>query len=144
MIKLQEKVRALEAELGKYVDDEGEYPRTSEDMIRPGGMVRLGAGDETPRYLGPSSGIAMTRLLMEEAKRFTESNRISDLIPALRARRQLRMQSIQMTSQASGHKKSYPMTSELPAKELPRRDVAERLVQIFNQKCTLNKPAPSR
>lgn len=135
VIKLQEKVRALEAELGQFVDDEGEYPRSSEDIIRPGGLVRLGTGDETPRYLGPSSGIAMTRLLMEEAKRFTESNRISELIPELRARRQARMQSIQMTSQGSSHKKSYPMTSELPAKNLPGRQVTDKLVEIFHQKC---------
>lgn len=46
------------------------------------------------------------------------------------------MQSIQMTSQASGHKKSYPMTSELPAKNLPGRQVTDKLVEIFNQKCT--------
>ena len=98
-------------------------------MVRPGGMVRLGASDETPRYLGPSSGIAMTRLLMEEAKRFTQSNRISDLIPDLRAKRQNRMQSIQMTAS-----KNYPTTSETPAEELPSRDTATRLVEIFKQK----------
>lgn len=71
----------------------------------------------------------MTRLLMEEAKRFTQTNRISDLIPDLRARRQNRMQSIQMTAS-----KSYPTTSEQPAEELPSRDTARRLVEIFKQK----------
>ena len=71
----------------------------------------------------------MTRLLMEEAKRFTQSNRISDLIPDLRARRQNRMQSIQMTAS-----KSYPTTSEQPAEELPSRETARRLVEIFKQK----------
>lgn len=129
VIKLQDKVRTLEAELAQYVDDETDYPHNSEDMVRPGGMVRLGAADETPRYLGPSSGIAMTRLLMEEAKRYTQSNRISDLIPDLRARRQNRMQSIQMNNT-----KNYPTTSELPAEELPSRDTANRLVEIFKQK----------
>lgn len=71
----------------------------------------------------------MTRLLMEEAKRYTQSNRVSDLIPDLRARRQNRMQSIQMSNT-----KNYPTLSEVPAEELPSRDTANRLVEIFKQK----------
>lgn len=134
MIKLQDKVRALEAEMGQYTDEDGDYPGNSEDMLRPGGMVRLHASDETPRYLGPSSGIAMSRLLMEEAKRFTDSNRISELIPEVRARRQARMQSIQMTGPSGRKKSSYPMVSEGPAENLPTRSVADKLVEIFNQK----------
>lgn len=92
----------------------------------------MSGNDETPRYLGPSSGIAMTRLLMAEAKRFTESNKISDLIPEVRARSQARMQSIQITS--NNRKKSYPMMSEFPAESLPARHVADRLVEIFYKK----------
>ena len=133
VVKLQEKVRDLEAELSQYTDDENEYPKTTEDMVRPGGMVRLNAQDETPRYLGPSSGIAMTRLLMEQAKRFTDTNRISELFPEVRAR-QARMQSIQMTGPASNRRKSYPMISECPAKDLPSREIANKLVEIFNQR----------
>jgi hypothetical protein len=83
----------------------------------------------------------MTRLLMEEAKRFTESNRISDLIPEVRARRMTRMQSVQMTGapasgmkSAAGRKKSYPMMSQVPAESLPNRSVADKLVEIFTQK----------
>lgn len=133
VVRLQDKVRALEAELSQYTDDENEYPRTTEEMVRPGGMVRLNAQDETPRYLGPSSGIAMTRLLMEEAKRYTDSNRISELFPEVRAR-QARMQSIQMTGPSADRKRSYPMTAECPAESLPRREIADKLVDIFNLK----------
>lgn len=134
VIKLQDKVRALEAELDQYTHDDGDYPHTTEDMVRPGGMIRLNASDDTPRYLGPSSGIAMTRLLMDEAKRYTDSKRISDLIPELRARRQARMQSIQMTGTAGHGKRSYPMVSDGPAESLPTRAIADKLVEIFNQK----------
>lgn len=137
VILLQNKVRDLEAELGQYVDEDGDYPHSSEDIVRPGGMISLGgadAGDETPRYLGPSSGIAMTRLLMEEAKRYTESNRISDLIPELHARRQARMQSIQMTVPSLSRKRSYPMTSEHPAERLVERGIADKLVELFKQR----------
>lgn len=137
VIKLQDKVRALEAELAQYTDDGNDYPKTTEDIVRPGGMIRLKASDETSRYLGPSSGIAMTRLLMEEAKRYTASNRISDLIPEVRARGQARMQSIQMTGPPSGRKKSYPMLSERPADGLPSRTTMDRLIELFIQKCTL-------
>ena len=140
VIKLQDKVRALEAELAQYTDDENDYPRTTEDMVRPGGMIRVRASDETSRYLGPSSGIAMTRLLMEEAKKYTDSHRIADLIPGVRAESQARMQSIQMSGTPSGRKKSYPMMSELAADGLPSRPMVEKLVELFNQKCKYNRP----
>lgn len=139
VIKLQDRVRQLEAELSQYTDEENDFPRTTEDMVRPGGMIRLHNGDETPRYLGPSSGIAMTRLLMEEAKRFTDSNRISDLIPGVSARK-ARMQSIQMTGPAANRRKSYPMVSQNPAESMPTRSVADKLVEIFNQKAQLFWP----
>lgn len=140
VIMLQEKVKALEAELGQFTDDETDYPCSNEDIMRPGGMIRLKASDETPRYLGPSSGIAMTRLLMEEAKRYTESHRISELIPEVRAGSEARMQSIQMTGPAVGRKKSYPMVSERPAESLPKRETADRLVEVYKQKCKATRP----
>lgn len=129
-------MRALEAELDQYTDEAADYPRTNEDIVRPGGMIRLSMSDDTPRYLGPSSGIAMTRLLMEEAKRFTETNSIGELIPEVRARRMARMQSIQMTGTGTltGHKKSYPMVSEVPAQTLPTRPIADKLIEAFYQK----------
>ncbi|ROT41141.1 fungal-specific transcription factor domain-containing protein [Sodiomyces alkalinus F11] len=133
VVKLQEKVRQLEAELAQYTDEDNDRPRTNEDVVRPGGLVRLPGSDEPPRYLGPSSGIAMTRLVMEQAKAFTDSKRISDLIPEVRARRQTRMQSIVMTNPVK-RKKSYPITSAHPAKTLPARHVANKLVDIFCQR----------
>ncbi|KAF1738988.1 Transcriptional activator protein acu-15 [Beauveria bassiana] len=142
VIKLQDKVRALEAELDHYTDEAADYPKSSEDIVRPGGMIRLSVSDEIPRYLGPSSGIALTRLLMEEAKRFTDSKSIGELIPEVRARRQARMQSIQMagTGTLTGHKKSYPMVSEVPAEGLPKRVIANKLIDAFYQKTQLSWP----
>lgn len=134
VVSLQDKVRDLEAKLSQFTDDENDYPRSNEDIVRPGDMVSLNAGEQTPRYLGPSSGIAMTRLLMEEAKRYTDNNRISDLIPEVRARRQARLQSIQMTGMASGRKKSYPMTSDHPVEDLLRREVTDRFVEVYNDR----------
>lgn len=148
VVKLQEKVRALEAELGQYTDDD-DFPKNHEDFIRPGGLVRLNETDETPRYLGPSSGIAMTRILMEEAKRYTDTKRISDLIPDVRDRRQtaapgstfpgMRSQSFTMPPQVS-RKKSYPIISGVAAQSLPSRAIADRLLEVFYQRAQVFTP----
>ena len=140
VVKLQEKVRQLEAELAQFTEED-EYPRNNEEIVRPGGLVRLSETDETPRYLGSSSGIAMSRLLMEEAKRYTDSKRISELIPEVRARRIERMNRMQSIvsmggsiSGPSARRKSYPMISAHPAQSLPNRAVADKLVNLFNQR----------
>ncbi|RAL63808.1 hypothetical protein DID88_003451 [Monilinia fructigena] len=129
VIRLQDKVRALETELSQLVEEEGNPPN-SEDIVRPGGLVRLSDDDETPRYLGPSSGIAMTRIVMEEAKKYTDSRSIRELVPEVRQRRSP-ARSPDMRSQ---RKKSYPMISAVPAPTLPSRLVTDKLVEVFNQK----------
>lgn len=129
VIRLQEKVRALEAELSQYTEEEG-FPQNTEDIVRPGGLVHLGENDETPRFLGPSSGIAMTRLVMEEAKKYTDSRRIRELVPEVRQRRPPTMS----PEASTGRKKSYPMISAVPAPTLPGRLVTDKLVEVFNQK----------
>lgn len=129
MIRLQDKVRALEAELSHYVEEES-FPQNTEDIIRPGSLVRLGEDDETPRYLGPSSGIAMTRIVMEEAKRYTDSRSIRELVPEVRDRRTPR----EPPEAPRERNKSYPMISAVPAPTLPSRLVTDKLVEVFNQK----------
>jgi hypothetical protein len=129
VIRLQDKVRALESELGQYTEDEG-LPQNTEDIVRPGGLVRLGEDDETPRFLGPSSGIAMTRLVMEEAKKYTDSRSIRELVPEVRQRRP----PVQSPESSQDRKKSYPMISAVAAPTLPTRLVTDKLVEVFNQK----------
>ena len=135
-------MRALETELGHYTDED-DFPKNNEDFVRPGGLVRLNETDETPRYLGPSSGIAMTRLLMEEAKRYTESARISELIPELRDRRrpatpdhstEMRSTSFSVLAPAASRRKSYPMISAVPASELPSKPISDKLIEVFYQR----------
>lgn len=143
VVKLQEKVRALEAELGQYTEEE-DFPRNNEELLRPGGLVRLNESDETPRYLGPSSGIAMTRMVMEEAKRYTDSNRISELVPSVRNRRPAapegvspvatRSMSFSIPPPMSARKKSYPMISGVPAANLPSRGIVDRLLEVYQQR----------
>lgn len=136
-------MRELENELNMYTDEDNDRPRSNEDVVRPGGLVRLSKfdSDETPRYLGPSSGIAMTRILVEQAKKFTDSKRVSDMLPGVRARRMTRMQSIVMTNSRVPRKKSYPTTSAHPAKKLPEGDLKNGLIDIFLQRCKASHPA---
>lgn len=129
MIRLQDRVRSLQLELGRYIDEDGTQVDT-EDSIRPGGLVRLEENDETPRYLGPSSGIAMTRLVMEEARRYTDSRSIRELVPEVSQRRT----PIHSPESASERKPSYPMISAVPADRLPSRLVTDKLIEVFNQK----------
>lgn len=98
--------------------------------MRPGGLVRLDEDDETPRFLGPSSGIAMTRLVMEEAKKYTDTRTIRELVPEIRQRRA----PVQSPEAATERKKSYPMISAVAASTLPSRLVTDKLVEVFNQK----------
>ncbi|KAI1330829.1 hypothetical protein F5Y16DRAFT_317440 [Xylariaceae sp. FL0255] len=154
VVKLQETVRALEAELGQYIDDD-DYPKDHEDFLRPGGMVRLHETDETPRYLGPSSGIAMTRLVMEEAKRYTDSQHISELIPEVKGRRATAaaaggagagfgMTARRSTSFSTGptaqRKRSYPIISAVAAQSLPSKAIADRLIEVFHQRAQVFAP----
>lgn len=140
VIRLQDKVRALEAELAQYTEEEG-FPQNTEDIVRPGGLVRLDKDDETPRFLGPSSGIAMTRLVMEEAKKYTDSRTIREIVPEVRQRRS----PAQSPESNAGRQKSYPMISAVAAQTLPSRLVSDRLMEVFNQKAqylmpTLHEP----
>ncbi|KAK7943417.1 uncharacterized protein PG986_012530 [Apiospora aurea] len=149
VVKLQARVRALEAELGQYTDEDS-FPQNNDDIVGPGGLVRLNETDETPRYLGPSSGIAMTRILMEEAKRYTDSQHISQLIPEVRGRRQaavggpghmgLRSQSFSIPPPMMSRKKSYPMISAFPADSLPSRAIADKLVEVYCQRGQILTP----
>ncbi|KFY24183.1 hypothetical protein V491_02255 [Pseudogymnoascus sp. VKM F-3775] len=140
VIRLQDRVRALQLELGRYVDDDDAQFKT-EDSIRPGGLVRLEEDDEMPRYLGPSSGIAMTRLVMEEARRYTDSRSIRELVPEVVTRRAPG----QSPESVPERTKSYPMISAIPADRLPNRSVTDKLIEVFNQKAqylfpTLHEP----
>ena len=59
VIHLQKKVQALEEELDRLSQKQYEPP-DAEVMVRSGGYVRVKENDES-RYLGPSSGIAVSK-----------------------------------------------------------------------------------
>lgn len=111
-------------------------------MVRSPALVRFKERDE-PRYLGPSSGIAITRLVMELAKQYTESKSIKEIVPEMQARQIKDRFSVEEHKPTS---KVYPLISDVAAPHLPSRELTARLVEIFYQKAqymlpTLHEPS---
>lgn len=126
---LQTKVRSLEAKLTEMEEARSSGP-DAETMVRTAGLVRFKENDES-KYLGPSSGIAMTRLVMELAKLHTKSKSIGDVVPDNKAR-EMKARSTWESSKPTS--KVYPLISNVAALNLPTRELAENLVSNFNQK----------
>lgn len=135
VIRLQHKIRALEAELAR-LELADSAPPDAEDMVRRGGLVQCDEEIE-PRYLGASSGIAMSRLVMEQAKEDIGSRNVRELFPAEAGRR--RNNALPVTaneiSSENGEEKIYPSMSEKPASRLLNRAMTDGLVGIFCAKC---------
>ncbi|KAF2083908.1 hypothetical protein K490DRAFT_60049 [Saccharata proteae CBS 121410] len=125
VVHLQHKVRDLEKQLEEL--EKEDYDPDPEDVVRGAAAVRVQESDET-KFLGPSSGIAITKLVMQLAKQFTDSKSISEIVPDARARlvkERFAQEDAKPTS------KTYPLVSNVAAEELPNRDVTNLLVQLF-------------
>lgn len=110
-------------------------------MVRGAGRIRFQENDD-PRYLGPSSGIAITRLVMEMAKQHTDSKTIKDVVPELTAQ-EIKSAFDQESSKPTS--KIYPMISSIPQPSLPPRNLTYRLIDVFAVKAqamlpTLHEP----
>ncbi|KAI9722254.1 MAG: hypothetical protein M1812_001726 [Candelaria pacifica] len=139
VIHLQDRVQALEEELARITEDESLGP-DAESMVREAGLVRFTGSDES-RFLGPSSGIAITRLVMELAKQNTETKSIKEIVPDQKAQ-QIKDRFALEDSPTS---KVYPLVSDVAAPTLPSRVVADKLTEAFNQRAqfllpTLHEP----
>ena len=109
--------------------------------MRGAGRIRFHENDD-PRYLGPSSGIAITRLVMEMAKQHTDSKTIKDVVPELTAQ-EIKSAFDQESSKPTS--KIYPMISSIPQPSLPPRNLTYRLIDVFAVKAqamlpTLHEP----
>ncbi|KAF1928092.1 uncharacterized protein M421DRAFT_101442 [Didymella exigua CBS 183.55] len=125
VVHLQHKVRELEKQLAALEGDDVEPD--AEDVMRGAAAVRVQDTDES-KFLGPSSGITITRLVMQLAKQFTESKTISEIVP------HARQQSIKATFEQEDERptsKVYPLVSDVAAEELPNRDLTNLLVELF-------------
>jgi hypothetical protein len=130
VVHLQQKVRDLEQQLSDLERDDIEPD--AEDVMRGAAAVRVQDTDES-KFLGPSSGITITRLVMQLAKQFTESKSISEIVPHARAK------SIKATFALEDERptsKIYPLVSDVAAEELPNRELTNLLVELFYCKGT--------
>ncbi|KAJ4332753.1 hypothetical protein N0V95_009579 [Ascochyta clinopodiicola] len=125
VVHLQHRVRDLEKQLADL--DRDDVEPDAEDVMRGAAAVRVQDTDES-KFLGPSSGITITRLVMQLAKQFTESKTISEIVP------HARQKSIKATFDQEDERptsKVYPLVSDVAAEELPNRDLTNLLVELF-------------
>ena len=124
-------MQALETELAR-VEEEQHANLSAEDYLSAG-LVRFKEHDDC-RYLGASSGIAITRLVMELAKQNTESRTIKEIVPDTKAR-QIKDRSDKESAKPTS--KIYPMISDVAAPTLPTRELTGKLVEVFNNTGTI-------
>jgi hypothetical protein len=132
---LQEKVRRLNEEL-KSLQKEEDYEPDLGAMARGGGLVKFSENDES-RFLGPSSGIAITRFVMEFAKQNSSRRTIKEVVPQHAA------QEIKDKFDAESNKptsKVYPLISSVAAPDLPNRELMDQLLEIYMVKAQYMLP----
>ena len=132
---LQETVRRLNDEL-KALEKDEDYAPDHDAMARAAGLVKFSENDES-RFLGPSSGIAITRFVMEFAKQNSLRRTIKDVVPHHAA------QEIKDKFDAESEKptsKVYPLISSVAAPDLPNRELMDRLVEIYMVKAQYMLP----
>ena len=127
---LQNKVRQLENEMANFTEQEDNVPLDIEGLVRGAGLVKIKENDED-RYLGPSSGIAMTRLVMELAKELCQTTQIKAIVPERKAK-EIKETFAKEASKPTS--KIYPLISFVAAPNLPSWDLTENLLENFNIK----------
>jgi hypothetical protein len=128
VVHLQHKVRELERRLEELEKDD--LDPEPEDIVRHGARVHLQEHDES-KFLGPSSGIAITRLVMQLAKQFTDSESITDIVDQSQ-REHIKKQFEEEEEKPTS--KVYPLISDVAAEDLPPRPLANLLVDLFRAK----------
>lgn len=125
-------MQQLEQELIQSSED-SEVPLDAEVLMRGAGLVRVEENNES-RFLGPSSGIAMTRLVMELAKQNSSTKSIKEIVPETKAK-QIKNKFVKESSKPSS--KVCPLISSVAAPTLPTKELTDALVEIYNRKGTL-------
>lgn len=90
------------------------------------------------KYLGPSSGIATTRLVMQLAKQFTDAKSIKEIVPDARAKQ---INELYHEEEGKPTSKIYPVVSNVAAPDLPNRGLTKVLVELYILKVQPMYPA---
>ncbi|KPI37982.1 Positive regulator of purine utilization [Cyphellophora attinorum] len=105
-------------------------------MAREAGLVQFSENEEC-RFLGPSSGIAITRFVMDFARRNATRKTIKEVVSqqsAQEIKNKFESESSKPTS------KVYPLISSVAAPDLPNRELMEQLVNIYMVKAQYMSP----
>lgn len=131
-MRLQAKVRELEEEVARReaLISEAESPDTAE-LVRGIGMVKFGDEPYEPRFVGTSSGITMTRLVLDFAKKHLETDSVKEMSEQHHSefRHAQRIDSFEKSPSPQ-----YPTRVAYANTKLPTREVTNRLVEIYCQK----------
>jgi hypothetical protein len=134
---LQDTVRRLHEQLNALENETQQEP-DHETMAREAGLVQFSENEEC-RFLGPSSGIAITRFVMDFARRNASSTRrsIKDVVSQQSAK-EIKHKFVVESSKPTS--KVYPLISSVAAPELPNTHLMERLVDIYMVKAQYMLP----
>jgi hypothetical protein len=129
ILQLRERIRTLSEEL-QIVENETDRAPDAEVMVREAGHIKFKESDES-RFLGPSSGIAMTRFVMKMAKQNTDTKSIKEVVNDTTAQE---IKSAFTRESQKPTSKIYPLVSSVAEHNLPPRDLTDKLVDIFMAK----------
>lgn len=130
VVHLQDRVKELEHQLASLSKPS---PQTKHniDSVGRGVSVKLKEGDEYPRFLGPASGIAMTRLVLEMARDLSDAKSIKEIITEQKAQE---LKEKYQNESSKPTSKVYPSISFVAAPGLPSLELTEQLVHNYNLK----------
>lgn len=133
IVNLQEQVKLLEKELAD-LDTDSKEESDPEALVRDATVVRLASTDER-KYLGPSSGTGLTRIIMQLAKRVVGVSSIDEIVSSDQARMVQETRELEESKPTSKDVDYlYPLTSQTPNPELPSQELAMTLIRLYNIK----------
>lgn len=132
-MRLRNEVDRLEAALAQY-DIHDDVEPEDEVLVRDAAVVSIKETSER-KFLGSSSGIYMTRLVVRLAKQALGAKSVSNVISAER----LRSVSARNTQEESLptsriFQEQYPVLSSYATTNLPDRPLCDMIMQLYNIK----------
>lgn len=129
VITLQDKILELEKALEDLGREHGNEP-DPESLVRDAAVVKFQDTNEQ-KYLGPSSGTTMTRIVIQLAKRATNSASINNIVSEDRLRQ---VEDQFAAEQEKPTSKIYPLLSSFANHELPGKDLTQLILDLYNIK----------
>lgn len=131
VLRLQDRISQLESQLEDLLLAESHDP-DPEDLVRDAAAIKFTESGGDPKYLGPSSGTTMTRIVMQLAKQITNSRSINDIVSAESARK---VKESYAREETKPYSKVYPYLSNMPMAGLLNEELTENLLlPMFNIK----------